>query len=197
MRRGGAGNGPAAASHVYTRNFSFHPMDPFDLFRSFFGGRNLFGGDAFGNPFHTRFHQQAHHNHAASIFNAHPFFGGGFGASIFDDMLEGASSTTTYQTGEGRTVHITRTVIGGDRRVKRAMRFRTPSATCGRSRRQGALTEPPRRPSFAVSSQMGHPSTPPSVRPRAGTSATQGAPPRERGEPDGRGNQQPTRALYE
>jgi DnaJ-class molecular chaperone len=58
LRRGGAGNGPAAASHVYTRNFSFHPMDPFDLFRSFFGGRDPFGGDAFGDPFHTRFHQQ-------------------------------------------------------------------------------------------------------------------------------------------
>jgi hypothetical protein len=54
---------------------------------------------------------QAHHNHAASIFNAHPFFGGGFGASIFDDMLEGASSTTTYQTGDGGTVHITRSIF--------------------------------------------------------------------------------------
>ena len=42
----------------------------------------------------------------------------GFGASIFDDMLDGggagrlpgaaATSTTTYQTGDGGTVHITR-----------------------------------------------------------------------------------------
>ena len=36
--------------------------------------------------------------------------------------------TTTFTTGNGNTIHITRTVIGGDGSVRREMRFRTPAA---------------------------------------------------------------------
>ena len=38
------------------------------------------------------------------------------------------TQTTTFSTGNGGTVHITRTVIGGDGSVRREMRFRTPTA---------------------------------------------------------------------
>ena len=38
------------------------------------------------------------------------------------------TQTTTFSTGNGGTVHITRTVIGGDGSVRREMRFRTPTS---------------------------------------------------------------------
>ena len=39
-----------------------------------------------------------------------------------------SNHTTTFTTGNGNTIHITRTVIGGDGSVRREMRFRTPAA---------------------------------------------------------------------
>ena len=124
LRRGGGGGGGGPTSGpTYTRHFSFHPMDPFDLFRTFFGGHDPFS-DPFGDPFgsifggmpgHQQLHAHHHHGHAARIFNSHPFFSSSSlgGGSVFDDMTDmggSSSTTTTYQTGDGGTVHITRTV---------------------------------------------------------------------------------------
>ena len=50
--------------------------------------------------------------------------------SIFDDLPAGTSTcSTTFRTGEGGTVHITRTLVTGDGSVRREMRFRTPSSS--------------------------------------------------------------------
>lgn len=191
---GGRSGGDFSSSQNFGRHFSYRPMDPFDLFRTFFGGRDPFA-DAFGNdPFgHQMFHQHHHHHHnphqhAASIFNAHPLFGGGLGASIFDDMLDGrSSSTTTYQSGDGGTVHITRTVIGGDGSVRREMRFRTPSSTRAEdsARNEEARSRLRRQQSEPNPSQQHHPtsSTPPTGRPRATTTSQPNK--EKRGEPDG------------
>ena len=59
-----------------------------------------------------------------------PFFSRvGAAGGLFDD-LDGvrSSHTTTFSTGNGNTIHITRTVIGGDGSVRREMRFRTPNS---------------------------------------------------------------------
>ena len=58
-----------------------------------------------------------------------PFFSRvGAAGGLFDD-LDGvrSSHTTTFSTGNGSTIHITRTVIDGDGSVRREMRFRTPN----------------------------------------------------------------------
>ena len=111
-----------------------------------------------------------------------------FGSSLFDDLVDGhhrgaagvgqngtgndgRTSHTTFSTGNGNTIHITRTVIGGDGSVRREMRFRTPNA------------EPQPRPTARV---------PPTYRPPP-TSET---PPssESRGQPDGAAStqEQPT-----
>eukprot|EP00088_Acartia_fossae_P001625 TRINITY_DN10648_c0_g1_i5.p1 TRINITY_DN10648_c0_g1~~TRINITY_DN10648_c0_g1_i5.p1 ORF type:complete len:518 (-),score=115.90 TRINITY_DN10648_c0_g1_i5:117-1670(-) len=124
---GHAGSGGGYGPTFSTRNH-FHPtMDPFDLFKTFFGGRDpfdpMFGGDPF-NIF-----PQTRSTRSGDIFDS-PFFSASFGNDIFDNMVNnGGVSTTTYQTGDGGTVHITRTVIGGDGSVRREMRFRTPSTS--------------------------------------------------------------------
>lgn len=120
--RPGGGSSP---SHGFTGHFSHHPTDPFDLFRTFFGGRDPFS-DAFGgDPFSTMFNhahggpQSPRHQTASTIFGSDPFFnrgGGGIGAGVFDDLMNGqgsTTSTTTYRFGDGGRVQITRTVRGG------------------------------------------------------------------------------------
>nr|ACO14958.1 Chaperone protein dnaJ [Caligus clemensi] len=102
------------ATPTYHRTFSFHPTDPFELFRSFFGVYDPFGGvvgrtDPFGL-------------HAGSHFSA-------FGHqedSLFARRLTDVK-TTTYASSDGSTVHITRTLIGNDGSVRREMRFRASS----------------------------------------------------------------------
>ena len=203
LSKGGARRDRSGSGPTYSRSHSYQPhMDPFDIFRTFFGGRDPFGSDPFGNdPFaamfhHHHHHHAAHHNphqHAASIFNAHPFFGGvGVGGSIFDDVLDAGSSTstTTYQSGDGGTVHITRTVIGGDGSVRREMRFRTPSSTRAEEGARAREEERSRLRRQQSEPEGGlHRGTPPTGRPRAGTSST---PSRERrGEPDGAAKKPP------
>lgn len=205
LRRGGGGGGGSTSSSgpTYSRTFSFHPMDPFDLFRTFFGNHDPFS-DPFGDPFAGMFHQMhnhhhPHHHHAARIFQSHPFFNGGLGGNMFGDVMDGSNalngattSTTTYQSGDGGTVHITRTVIGGDGSVRREMRFRTPSSTRADEERSSRSS----RPENPAQSQSGrnvdkdsppHPtSTPPTGRPRAATASTTNPPCSERrGQPDG------------
>ena len=144
--------------------------------------------------FHAHHHHAAHHNphhHAASVFNAHPFFTGRVrvGGSLFDDILDAGSSTstTTYQSGDGGTVHITRTVIGGDGSVRREMRFRTPSssrAEDGLRAREEERSRLRRQQSEPDGGAAGTRGTPPTGRPRATTHSS--TPTREkRGEPDG------------
>ena len=87
----------------------FHTIDPFEIFRSFFGGTDPFRSDPFRvdpfrvDPFANLF--AARHPH--DPFSSSAFFGG----SLFDDVpLENGghrSHTTTYTT-KGGTVQITR-----------------------------------------------------------------------------------------
>jgi len=200
------GRGRNRAGPTFSRSHSYATMDPFDLFRTFFGNgdpfSDPFGNDPFAAMFHAHHHHHAaHHNphhHAASVFNAHPFFTGRVrvGGSLFDDILDAGSSTstTTYQSGDGGTVHITRTVIGGDGSVRREMRFRTPSTSRAEEGRERAREEERSRlrrqqsePDGGASSSRG---TPPTGRPRATTHSN--TPTREkRGEPDGAAAKKP------
>jgi len=191
------GRGRDRAGPTFSRSRSYATMDPFDLFRTFFGSgdpfSDPFGNDPFAAMFHAHHHHAAHHNphhHAASVFNAHPFFTGRVrvGGSLFDDILDAGSSTstTTYQSGDGGTVHITRTVIGGDGSVRREMRFRTPSSTRAedglraREEERSRLRRQQSEPDGGASTR----GTPPTGRPRATTHSS--TPTREkRGEPDG------------
>lgn len=134
----GAGHGG------YRANGFSHPhhIDPFEVFRRFFGTGDPFS--AFGHfgmhaHAHHAHHQHAHHAHVDPFFTD-PFFSGR--GSLFDDLVDSTSNrqtpsnsdnngvrsshTTTFMTGDGNTIHITRTVIGGDGSVRREMRFRTP-----------------------------------------------------------------------
>ena len=130
----------------FHRNFSFHPMDPFEVFRSFFGGSDPFAdfhrhhhhyhNRQMGDPFDDLF--GFHHQPTSAMQNSMPFssspFGFGFPrsntSSLFDDLMDNSPgvSTTTFTTNDGNTVHITRTVIGDDGSVRREMRFRTPNS---------------------------------------------------------------------
>ena len=199
------GRGRNRAGPTFSRSRSYATMDPFDLFRTFFGSgdpfSDPFGNDPFAAMFHAHHHHHAaHHNphhHAASVFNAHPFFTGRVrvGGSLFDDILDAGSSTstTTYQSGDGGTVHITRTVIGGDGSVRREMRFRTPSTSRAEEGRERAREEERSRLRRQQSEPDGGASsrgTPPTGRPRATTHSN--TPTREkRGEPDGAAAKKP------
>jgi len=178
----------------YRRNAHFHPTDPFDLFRTFFGNNDPFS-DPFNDPFagmfpnHHHNARHAHHHHHGNVFHTHTFFpdaGGGVNVSIFDDLPTGArTSSTTYQTGDGGTVHITRTVIGGDGSVRREMRFRTPSAS--RMMDDGDRQEGWSRVRRQQAPQQ-HAAQTPTGRPRT---QSRSAPQRERrGEPDGAATQE-------
>jgi len=109
---------------TYAQNAHFHPSDPFDIFSSFFGNQDPFAGMF---PHHSTSHP---HIRERDVFHGqHSFPTSGIHVSIFEDLPgTGAhSSTTTFMS--GGTVHITRTVVGEDGRVRREMRFRTPSAS--------------------------------------------------------------------
>lgn len=110
------------------RGGGFGHIDPFELFRSFFGTGDPFSSfDDFGLHNH---HHQVHQQHRrVDPFWSDPFFSRvGAAGGLFDD-LDGvrSSHTTTFSTGNGSTIHITRTVIDGDGSVRREMRFRTPN----------------------------------------------------------------------
>ena len=120
----------------------FHPSDPFDLFKSFFG-HDTFSqpfSDPFSNFFETHnktqnnFMQNAFPN-SRNIFDFNPIFKrASSGPSMFNSpVFENSTASTTQRTGEGGTVHITKTVVGEDGSIRREMRFRTPST----SRRAG------------------------------------------------------------
>jgi len=116
--RPGGGNS-ASHTHGFTGTFSQNPTDPFDLFRTFFGGRDPFS-DAFGSgdPFASMFNNPQAGAHSHSPHQAASSF---FGSGVFDDLLTGqgsSTSTTTYQFGDGGRVQVTRTVRGGAGNVR-------------------------------------------------------------------------------
>ena len=116
MRHRGS-SGMGSSSNGFTFN---HGSDPFEVFRTFFGGRDPFS-EAFGeDPFSTMF--AGPHSAAAtgSIFRNDPFFSGtrlGARGSVFDDLMmngQGSSrTTTTFTFGDGNRVRMTRVVRGG------------------------------------------------------------------------------------
>jgi len=119
MRQGGS-SGMGSPSHGFTFT---HGSDPFEVFRTFFGGRDPFS-EAFGeDPFSTMF--AGPHSAAAtgSIFRNDPFFsgtrlGGRGSGSVFDDLMMnsqqgGSRTTTTFTFGDGNRVRMTRVVRGG------------------------------------------------------------------------------------
>jgi len=144
--QGGLYEGTNDRSRQRTRNNQFgsaffHPSDPFDLFKSFFGHDPF--SQSFPDPFSSFFEahnkmQNGFMQHAfpnsKNIFDFNPIFKrASSGPSMFNTS-EKSTSSTTERTGEGGTVHITKTVIGGDGSVRREMRFRTPSANRGAER---------------------------------------------------------------
>jgi len=144
--QGGLFEGTKDRSRQRTRNNQFgsaffHPSDPFDLFKSFFGHDPF--SQSFSDPFSSFFEahnkmQNGFMQHAfpntKNIFDFNPIFKrASSGPSMFNTS-EKSTSSTTERTGEGGTVHITKTVIGDDGSVRREMRFRTPSANRGAER---------------------------------------------------------------
>merc|ERR1719322_2151641 len=84
------------------------------------------------------FPHHPHHKHPDVFHNQHS----NLHVSIFDDLPAGTTTcSTSFKTGDGGTVHITRTVIGGDGSVRREMRFRTPSTSRAEEGRERAREE--------------------------------------------------------
>ena len=115
-------------SHNYNWSFSFTPSDPFDLFKNFFNDHDPFS-EAFHDSLFASFN--LHRQHAASIFDRDPFFTGNGKGSDTPDFAQrrrgarvtqanistsvsggkegtGATTQTSYVTGDGGTVHITK-----------------------------------------------------------------------------------------
>lgn len=131
----------------------FHTIDPFEIFRAFFGGTDPFRSDPFridpfGNdPFVSMFSGRHPDPFASSAF---------FSGSLFDNnpFENGGSGThTTTYTTRGGTVQITRTVIGGDGSVRKETRFQTPSTSpeSAKPSTTASTTPPPSAPKAAKS----------------------------------------------
>jgi len=104
------------------KSSSFNPSDPFDLFKNFFGDHDPFA-DIFASVLNHHAHSFGSGSHQFSKLN---------NISITKNSVkDDPSATTTYEerNGDGGTVHITKTIIGGDGKVRREMRFRTHSAS--------------------------------------------------------------------
>ena len=125
LHRGRSKRNRRNPNDTFGPNYHFHPSDPFDLFRTFFGGQ-----DPFGFPLTDMFPQCNQPSHPGH-FQAQDIFPGSWAhLSSFDDLPGGSSSSSTnFLTGDGGTVHITRTVIGQDGSLRREMRFRSPSTS--------------------------------------------------------------------
>ena len=170
-------------SDDFYRSAHFHPSDPFDLFRTFFADHDPFH-DPFLDPLDGFFSHHRHHgkhHHQDLFFPDQNFHSPNIQLSIFDDLPAGTTTcSTTFQTGDGGTVHITRTVIGGDGSVRREMRFRTPSTTRAHQEAEDGWS---RHSSRARRQQSGRCEAEGRSRPRQ---PSRSAPQRERrGEPDG------------
>jgi len=116
--RGNSGGGGHFASSSGRRT-----TDPFELFRTFFGGRDPFS-EAFGeDPFSSMFAGPHSASATSGLFRNDPFFTrSGVGGNVFEDLMMngqgGSSSTTTFSFGgHGNRVHVTRIVRGGGHRL--------------------------------------------------------------------------------
>jgi len=116
----------------YQRSQSEHfksTVDPFHLFRTFFGEKDPFA-DMFASVFARKgeFCQESRRSvssHRANFVSQHFL-------NIKREMDKNkpdpsAKTTVEEQIGEGGTVHITKTIIGGDGSVRREIRFRAQS----------------------------------------------------------------------
>ena len=111
------GGGMSSPSRGFT--FTHHHTDPFELFRTFFGGRDPFS-EAFGeDPFSSMFAGPHSASANSGLFRNDPFFrsAAGLGGNVFDDLMMNSpgssSSTTTFTFGDGNRVRMTRVVRGG------------------------------------------------------------------------------------
>jgi len=117
------------AGEHYTQNAYFHPSDPFDIFSSFFGNQDPFP-DPFPGSFPHRSSSQYLKGYREMFHDHRQDPTSGVHVHIFENFPgNGATHTSTTTILSGGTVHITRTEVGEDGRVKREMRFRTPSAS--------------------------------------------------------------------
>ena len=97
-----------------------HPTtDPFELFRTFFGGRDPFS-EAFGeDPFSSMFAGPHSASATSGLFGNDPFFNRTrVGGNVFQDIMSGqgqgaSRTTTTFSFGGDGNVHVTRIVRGG------------------------------------------------------------------------------------
>ena len=115
LRPGGGGMGSPSRGFTFTH----HHSDPFELFRTFFGGRDPFS-EAFGeDPFSSMFAGPHSASANSGLFRNDPFFrsAAGLGGNVFDDLMMNSpgssSSTTTFTFGDGNRVRMTRVVRGG------------------------------------------------------------------------------------
>ena len=107
-------------SQQFSSSFGHRPTDPFELFRTFFGGRDPFS-EAFGeDPFSSMFAGPHSASATSGLFGNDPFFRSGVrGGHVFEDLMmnggaQGTSTTTTFSFGGGNNrVHVTRVVRGG------------------------------------------------------------------------------------
>ena len=95
LRPGGGSRGPGGGVGSPTRGFTFtnHHADPFEIFRTFFGGRDPFS-EAFGeDPFSSMFAGPHSASATGSVFRTDPFFAraSGLGANAFDDLMMGGA----------------------------------------------------------------------------------------------------------
>ena len=116
MRAGGGRSGGVGSPTHGGFTFTQH-TDPFEMFRSFFGGRDPFS-DAFGeDPFSTMFAGPNSASARSNVFRQDPFFRStGLAGGVFDDTMRNSpgSTTTTFSFGPGGGgVRVTRTVRGG------------------------------------------------------------------------------------
>jgi len=109
--------GMGTPTHGFT--FSTSRADPFEIFRTFFGGRDPFS-EAFGeDPLSSMFAGPHSAAASSSIFRNDPFFRGasGLGGNVFDDLMMNSpgssSSTTTFTFRDGNGVRVTRVTRGG------------------------------------------------------------------------------------
>jgi len=140
------------SNNFYHNSNFFHPRDPFDLFKSFFGSFDSFShfrqnprfssNDPFENFFqnhsnlHKRFFNSPFHSEP-NVFKFTPMFQ----KSGFDSPTQSSTTATSSssedrarkcsvetKTGQDGTVHITKTIVEEDGTVRREIRFRSPSA---------------------------------------------------------------------
>jgi len=112
-----------------------HSVDPFDIFRSFFDGKDPFDatfGDSFVSSFFNqhRFAHSSHHHPFKDIFDESPFFRSRRRQSQEFSKLPTSNvhSENTRVTDDGHAVHIKKTFIGDDGSIRTEITFKRSHA---------------------------------------------------------------------